>query len=350
MDAAAVGELIKSKKLEERLRAVRLAARLPEGERIAPLLLLLRDRANYVAALAAETLGACADWQSAREMREQFLWLSEDGLKRDAGCHIRSQLAYAFGRLEYTPAHDALRIGLRTFQIEAVGGVPFDTAASLRANSALAFAHLRDPEAVREIAPLLFDNGENRIERMLHPVGIAKRILPEVRKKMAQALGATGDPAAIIPLSLKLRFPADEAPDVLQECMQAVVALEAEDALELFLPYLGHHDTHLGAYAALMIAQTGAPEAPDLLKSAIETLHGDPLRAVILALSALRSDEARAIFLDVAKDPRMAARLALIEALHGSADETDRATLQRLAETDSYPQVRTAALGALGRD
>ena len=64
----------------------------------------------------------------------------------------------------------------------------------------------------------------------------------------------------------------------------------------------------------------------------------------------VRSDEARAIFLDVAKDPRMAARLALIEALHGSADETDRATLQRLAETDSYPQVRTAALGALGRD
>ena len=97
-----------------------------------------------------------------------------------------------------------------------------------------------------------------------------------------------------------------------------------------------------------MIAQTGAPEAPALLKSTIQTLHGDPLRAVILALSALRSDEARAILLGVADDPRMAARLALIEALHGSLDEADRACLQRLAESDGYPQVRTAALDALG--
>ena len=242
MDAAAVCELIKSKKLEERLRAVRLAARLPEGERIAPLLLLLRDRANYVAALAAEALGACADWKCAGEMRERFFWMCEEGLKRDPGCHIRSHLAYAFGRLEYSPAHDALRTGLRTVQIEPVAGVPFDTAASLRANCALALAHLHDPDAVQEIAPLLFDNGENRIERMLNPLGIAKRILPEVRKKMAQALAATCDPVAAIPLGLKLRFPADEAPEVLQECMQALVVLEADNVLDLLSPYLVHHD------------------------------------------------------------------------------------------------------------
>ncbi len=347
MDAAALNALIKSKKLEERLRAVRLASRLPEGERMAPLLQLLRDRANYVAAMAAEALGASADWKSAGDMRERFLWLSEDGPKRDPGCHIRSHLAYAFGRLEYSPAHDALRTGLRTVQIEAVGGVPFDTAASLRANCALALAHLHDPDAVREIAPLLFDNGENRVDRLLNPLGIAKRILPEVRKKMAQALAATGDPVAAIPLGLKLRFPADEAPEVLQECMQALVTIESEDALDLLSPYLDHRDTHLAAYAALMIAQTGAPEAPELLRSAIRSLHGDPLRAVILALSALRSDEARTILLGVAEDPRMAARAALIEALQGSQDDDDRACLKRLADTDTYPQVREAAAAAL---
>jgi HEAT repeat protein len=348
MDADAINALIKSKNLEERLRAVRLASRLSEGERQAPLLLLLRDRANYVAALAAEALGASADWKSAGEMRERFLWLSENGEKRDSGCHIRSHLAYAFGRLEYTPGHDVLRIGLRTVQIEPVGGVPFDTAASLRANCALALAHLHDPDAVREIAPLLFDNGENRIDRILNPVGIAKRILPEVRKKMAQALAATGDPVAAIPLELKLQFPTGEAPEVLQECMQALVQLEADNTLEVLAPYLGHHDNHLAAFAALMIAQTNAPEAAALLKETIEDLYGDPLRAVILALSSLRSDEARAILRGVAEDHRMVARLALIEALNGSIDEADRACLQRLADSDSYPQVREAALAALG--
>ena len=175
MDTAAVNALIKSKKLEDRLKAVRMASRLPEAERLAALVLLLRDRANYVAAQAAEALGACADWETAGQMRDRFLWFSEEGLKRDPGCHIRSHLAYAFGRLEYSPARDALQIGLRTVQIEAVGGVPFDTAASLRANCALALAHLRDPDAVREIAPLLFDTGENSVERLLHPIGVAKR-------------------------------------------------------------------------------------------------------------------------------------------------------------------------------
>ena len=136
MDAGTLDALIKSKNLEERLRAVRLSGRLPEAERQAPLLRLLSDRANYVAALAAEALGQSGTWKSAGEMRERFLWLSQDGPKRDGGCHIRSHLAYAFGRLEYSPGHDALRVGLRTVQIEAVGGVPFDTAASLRAKGA----------------------------------------------------------------------------------------------------------------------------------------------------------------------------------------------------------------------
>ena len=57
MDVAGLNELIKSKKLEDRLRAVRLASRLPEGERLAPLLRLLHDRASYVAALGGSRVG-----------------------------------------------------------------------------------------------------------------------------------------------------------------------------------------------------------------------------------------------------------------------------------------------------
>jgi len=342
-----LAELIKSKKVEDRLRAVKLAERLPENERQEALLKLMCDRVNYVAATAAEVLGRVGDWNSGRPMQERFLWLSEDGPKRDAGCHIRSHIAYAFGRLEYTPGGEALRLGLKTVQIEAVGGVPFDTAASLRANCAVSLAFLRDPNAVRDIAPLLFDTGENKIDRVVKPSGIAKRILPEVRKKMAQALGATGDPTAAIPLRIKLAFPGDEAAEVLQECMQALVSLDVEDTLEVLRPYLQHHDSHLCAYAALMIAQIDSPEVPDLLRETIENLYGDPLRAVILGLSAHRSDDARAILRSVADDTRMAARLALVEALQGSLDDSDRACLKRLAEKDSDPRVREAAAIAL---
>ena len=347
MDQAGVKDLIASKKLEDRLRAVRLASRLPDAERSASLLLLLSDRANYVAALAAEALGGYADWQSAGEMRERFLWISKDGPKRDPGCHIRSHLAYAFGRLEYTPAHDALYIGLRTVQIEFVAGVPFDTAASLRANCAIAVAHLHDPDAVREIAPLLFDDGSNNIQRIVNPVGIVKRILPEVRIKMAQALGATGDPAAAIPLGIKLRFPEEEAPEVLQECMQSLVLLESEIAVDSISPYLSHPESILAAYAGLMIAQTGAPEAPALLQSAITRLSGDALRAVILALSTLRSDEAREFLRKIAADIRAPARMALVEALQGSRETADLECLRKMADSDGNPGVRKAAAAAL---
>lgn len=347
MDADALDGLIKSKVLEDRIRAVRRSSKLPVAERQAPLLRLLRDRANYVAAMAAEALGSVATWESAGEMRDRFLWLSEDGLKRDAGCHIRSHLAYGFGRLEYLPARDVLRLGLRTVQIEPVAGVPFDTAASLRANCALALAHLREPDAVREIAPLLFDTGENRIDRIVNPRGIPKRILPEVRKKMAQALAATGDSTAVIPLSIKLRFPGDEAAEVLQECMRAIVTVGAEDAVDALMPYLQHHDSHLAAFAAVMIAETGAPEAAGLIKSTIEDLYGDALRAVILALASVRTDEARDLLMGIADDTRLAARLALVEALTGSLDEKAAACLRKMSESDGNAQVRKAALEAL---
>ena len=152
---------------------------------------------------------------------------------------------------------------------------------------------------------------------------------------------------AAIPLGLKLRFPEGEAPEVLQECMQALVIMEADDALEILSPYLGHHDTHLAAYAALMIAQTNSPDAPALLKATIGDLYGDPLKAVILALAAVRSDEARAVLRSVSEDPRMAARLALVEALKGSLNDEDRACLKNLAGSDTYPQVREAARAAL---
>ncbi|HLJ56063.1 MAG TPA: hypothetical protein VKT77_13570 [Chthonomonadaceae bacterium] len=346
IDAAGIVALSKSKKLEERMRAVRLSARLPEAERLALLLTLLADRAGFVAALAAEALADCADWTTAGEMRKHFLWLTADGLKRDPGCHVRLNLAHAFGRLEYTPAHSALYAGLRTVQIEAVGGVPFDTAAALRASCAGTLAHLRDPDAVHEIAPHLFDTGENRIDWILAPRGATKRIVPEVRRKMALALAATGDPAAATILGIKLTFPGDEAAEVLQACMQGLVELEAPRAVRLLTPYLSHHDTHLAAYAALMIAQTGAPEAPELLRSTLARLDGDPLRAVILGLSALRSDEARSLLHALADDLREPARLALIEALAGSPAPADRAVLERLA-TDSNPRVREAAREAL---
>src|SRR5581483_1739048 len=343
--------LLKSRRVEDRVRAVHLLARAeasPEQQRL--LLAALEDRVNYVAAQAAEALGKCADASIAQQMVERFLWLSEDGPKRDPGCHIRAHLAFAFARLEFPPAVPALRLGLRTTQIEPVGGVPFDTGAHLRANCALALADMRAPGALRDITLLLFDmsgyalGGRSFAAR---PDPQAASVKVEPRKAAAQALARLGDKNGLLPLAIKLTHPGEEVADVLQECMQAVVELEDERALELLEPYLQHPDPALAAYAALMIAQTRAPEAPALIREAIRHLSGDPLQAAVLALSTLRTEEARDGLHSLAEDGRDAVRLALVEALADRQDAQDRECLRRLAEKDRSAIVRNAAKRAL---
>lgn len=304
--------LLRSRQTEDRIRAVKHLRRLdasPEAQEL--LLRALNDRTNYVAALAAEALGEVAGLEVAAAMVERFLFLSEDGPKRDPGCHIRAHLAFAFGRLEYQGAADALRIGIRARQIEAVGGVPFDTAAHLRANCALALAQLRAPGALRDIALLLFDTGRNVVNAPFN----APLVTDEPRKAAAQSLARLADVAGLIPLALKLTYLEEETPAVLQECMQAVVELQDERALELLTPYLRHEDRHLAAYAAVMIAQTRAPEAPALLQEAIPHFTGDPLRAVILALTTLRSPESDALLRALAQDPRPEVRRIVSESV-----------------------------------
>ncbi|HLK59083.1 MAG TPA: HEAT repeat domain-containing protein [Chthonomonadaceae bacterium] len=334
--------LLKSRRTEDRIRAVNRLARLPDPVKQPLLLAALKDKSNYVASLAAEELGRCADLSAMAVMVEHFLSCSEDGLKRDPGCHVRANLAFAFGRLEYLGASEALRIGIRTVQIEPVGGVPFDTGAHLRANCALAMAQTHVPDALCDIAFLLFDMGRNRVgARPDAPI-----IRSETRKAAAQALARTGDIAARIPLALVLRFPGGMDVEVLQECMQAIVDLEDPRALEWLRPYLEHPDQDLAAYAALMIARTRAPEAPQLLHEATQRLFGNALRAVVLALTALRGEEGRAVLRRLLTDEREAVRLAIVDALADSYDAEDRACLQELAQDGSLT-VRNAAQHAL---
>lgn len=344
MTAEEVARLLHSRRAEDRIRAlVALRGLADSPDRQALLLKALDDKVNYIAALAAEALGDGADYTGADAMLAKFLCLQEEGPRRDPGCHIRGHLAFGFGRLGYVRASDALRLGIRTVQIEAVGGVPFDTAAHLRANCALALAEIRDRDAVRDIAPLLFDDGRNR-------AGIGPKspsVTVETRKVAARALARLGDPAGLVALSIRLTFPGDESADVLQECMLAAVALQDPRLLELLEPYLAHRDLHLAAYAALMLAQAQLPEAAQLIQQMVPRLTGDALRAVVLALTVLRTEDARSVLHALAEDPRMEIRLAVAETLQNAPDAHDRARLEQMAESDPAAPVRSAARQAL---
>jgi len=335
--------LLKSKQTEDRLRAVRLLSRNWTLEAQKLLVKTLEDKSNYVASLAAEALSACTDLTICAGMAARFLYIAEDGLKRDPGCHIRSHIAAAFGKIEFYGATDALRSGIRTIQIEPVAGVPFDTAAHLRANCALALAQLLVPDVLIDISRLLFDRGNNAVGSKED----GPKLTIEPRKAAAQALARLADAGAIVPLALKLTFPGDEEIEVLQECMQAVVDREESCALDLLTPYLRHYDPHLAAYAILMIARTRTPEAPGLIRGAIERLHGDPLEAAVLALVSIRDEQSRDVLYEMMSDLREEVRLNIANALSGTIESADRAHLEAMAKLDGSPKVRAAAQRAL---
>lgn len=299
-----------SRQTEERMRAVGQLRRIADADAQTFLLKAIKDRSHYVGAMAAEALAECADERLLPQLIALFEWFAEDGLGRDTGCHIRGHLVTAFGKMEAQSAVDALRIGIKTRQMEAVGGVATDTAVHLRANSALSLAQLRPPDALRDIALLLFDEGMGAITHASH----AKYVTIECRKAAAQALAYLANPQGIVPLAIKLTYDADEAPEVLQECLQAVVELEDERAMELLTPYLSHSDSHLAAFACLMVARTRDPQAPFLIRRTLMGLTGDPLEAAILALSTLRTDDAQKILIELASSDRKDVR-RLVQAL-----------------------------------
>jgi HEAT repeat protein len=270
---------------------------------------MLNDKNNYIAALAAEALGKCADLTAAAVMIDRFESISENGVKLDPGCHIRAHLAYAFGRTECLHADDVLRKGIRAVQIEAVGGVPFDTAGHLRANCALALAQIRAPGVLRDISILLFDDGQGMFARLdrRDVVGM------EPRRAAAKALGNLGIAEARVPLTLRILHANGESPGVLQQCMRSLVELEDPDAPALLMRIAEKDDPELAVYAGLMLAQARAEGAEQALRGLIGRYSGDAMRASILALASMRTELAESYLKEMAEGGRTAVREAIKE-------------------------------------
>ena len=111
---------LRSRDPKERLKATSQIVQAYRPDYQPLLLTALKDSSNYTASMAAEALGRLGDETIWPTLIERFASLSENGIKRDSGCHIRSQLAMAFGRREVHSAVEVLRKGVRTVQIEPV--------------------------------------------------------------------------------------------------------------------------------------------------------------------------------------------------------------------------------------
>ena len=274
------------------------------GPEFVPLLLkALNDKSGYVAEAAARALGKTGGEGVVQALIERFLWYSEDGPKRDKSCSARKAIAIALGKLEDRRAADALRIGMRTVQLTWDHS---DIAVGLRAACAISLAEIRADNVLIDLAHMLFDG---------KPIRPGEDPKGPTRKAAAMAIAGLAEPGGEIALAIRLMYPEGESPEVLVECMEAVVAMEGENAVRLISPFLASEDTYLAANAGLILAKTRNPEVLPLLKAAVTDCPDGAILPIATAIASLRSDEACEALMELAKDLNPKVRQAAITAL-----------------------------------
>ena len=252
---------------------------------------------------------------------QEFVRLCEQGGKRDPLCRKKVKIARALLEKEQWEP-DVFERGVRYVQKEPAMGGPVDTAAEVRAVSALAYAQLARPDALDVIGELLAD-----------PERIA-------RVGAATALGDAGRPDASALLRFKL-LQGDEEPEVVAACFESLLHLG--DALEFCVRVLGKHDDRAEAAALALGGRRDARACDALLAWTNSALAEQRRRVGYVALALSRADAATEHLLAVVRtgepgDAAAAAKAlaifkddpALVARLEAAAPTSLREELARL--------------------
>lgn len=272
---------------------IRALASAPEATAVAELRVMLADKNGYLVGEAAEVvkrreLGALTPdlaaafhrlCEGAEDPSPKARGRGKDTLA-DKGCHGKNRIVEALLALDaVTP--DVYLAGLRCEQPEPAFGAPIDTAAGLRGLCAHALFHINHPNALLEVAPLLFDPE------------------PVPRAEAASAIGDSGEDAAAAVLHVKA-LAGDREPDVLGACYKGLLRLLPNRYLPFVASVLDERSPGDPEAAALALGESRLSGAFPLLRRALEGFFGSKHEnEVLLAMGLLRSEEANTYLMGV---------------------------------------------------
>ncbi len=284
-----------SRKLDEKLGALRAMERAADPPHAEPVREALRSKNGAFVALAARMVAGRDMRDLLGELAPAFTRLAEKPVERDPGC--RGKIAIAKALRDLDAWEDEVFVhGIALVQQEPVWGGKEDTAAELRAECAMAFAHAGRVDALDVLADLLAD--------------------PEraARAAAAQALGDTGRPDASALLRYKVRI-GDPEPEVISACLGSLLALSPRASLP-FLAGLLRAEEDDSTAAALALGESRLRAAtPLLLEWCAETTADRRARAGYLALALLRDEAAVDYLLSRVRDGETADAVAAVKAL-----------------------------------
>ena len=317
-----------SRKLEEKLAALKAMERSPGAPDEAAVRDALRSKTGILVASATRLVASRELRGLVDELPPAFLRLCEKPVERDPGCRGKIAIARALRELDAWEDEVFVR-GIGLVQEEPVWGGREDSAAELRAECAMAFAHSGRTDALDVLADLLAD-----------PQRAA-------RAAAAQALGDAGRPDASAILRYKVRI-GDEEPEVIAECLGSLLALSPTASLPFVAGLLKGHDDRAES-AALALGESRLFAATPFLVTWCEEVTAD-LRARVgyLALALLRDEAATEYLLGRVRGEAPADAIAAGKALATFKDDARLAARLREAAAGRERAVVSAITAALG--
>lgn len=265
----------------ETLQALAEAAtRLDSDETLKLVRGALTHRSNHVVGRAARAAREADLTALAPDLVTAFAPFLQDPVRRDPGCVAKTEIVRALLSFGYA-APDVFLRGAAHVQREPAFGPPIDTAAELRASSAMALVATEHPAALTICVGLLVDPE------------------PAARAGGIRGLTASGRPDVALLLRL-FALRGDRDAGVLAEAFAGLLALSANDSVAFVVESLVSKDQDIARAAALALGEARRPEAVVALR---ERLPGedrpDVRHAMIFALATSREDAAVDTLLDL---------------------------------------------------
>lgn len=232
----------------------------------------LAGKHNLLAAKAARIAGEWGTAELAPQLVDAFDRFLLKPETTDKRCEAKIEILKALCQFEHgSPA--VFRRGIRHVQMEGAWGPPVDTAAPVRALSAMGLAQTHDPDALEEIVPLLLDKERDARIGAVRAVAISNR---------------PGDT-----LLLRLKALSGDEPEVLGECFAALLRAAPDRSVEFVAQFLSHADDAIVEAAALALGDSRIEAAFDALRHAFDRMRVRSLRRTfLLAMALLRRESA----------------------------------------------------------
>jgi HEAT repeat protein len=319
---------VKRRPLEETLRALRRVRQAPEAEEsLRELRAVLGGEGSLAVARAATLVGELGLAPLVPDLVAAFPRFFVDPVRTDPGCAAKTAIVLSLRRLEQDE-RALYRRAASHVQLEPVFGGRVDTALDLRGAAALALAETAGPDVLVDLAHLLADEEA------------------PVRVSAARAVSVHGRDGGIPLLHLKA-LAGDPEPRVVTECLLALLRLDP-GALPFVASFFDRGDAAAEA-AALALGESRRADALPVLRGFLDRGSRRGLvRVTLLAIAALRRDEAVDVLLSLARDePGPLAR----EALKALASVGGDALYERArAVAEGRPELVDALARAFGRE